>query len=228
MELRTHASRFLIVVGATGLAVVAGVRADSMLGTQRARAQLEAAFAAAESPAPDTREWSDARRARWEASLTAPIGAPVGRLSIPALGLDVVVLDGTDELSLNRGVGRIAGTRIESNLGIAGHRDGFFRSLRHVAENDRIILETPDTSTTYEVRSLSVVSPEDVQVLAPTAGPTLTLVTCHPFFVLGHAPNRFIVHAVRIDASELEGVDSPMPSSRTSQAVAPRGQYRER
>ena len=199
MALRTHVSRFLIVAGALGLAAVAGVRADSVLGEQRARAQLEAAFDAADAPAPDTREWSDTRRAQWEASRVAPIGAPVGRLSIPALGLEVVVLDGTDELSLNRGVGRIAGTHIETNLGIAGHRDGFFRSLRNVAENDLIILETPHSSTTYEVRSLSVVSPEDVHVLAPTEGPTLTLVTCHPFFVLGHAPNRFIVHAVRVD-----------------------------
>lgn len=203
MTLRTHVSRCLIAAGAIGLAVVAGVRADSVLGAERARAQLEAELDAAEAPAPDTREWSDTRRAEWEASRTAPIGAPIGRLSIPALGLDVVVLDGTDELSLNRGVGRIAGTRIESNLGIAGHRDGFFRSLRNVAESDLIILETPHSSTTYEVRSLSVVSPEDVGVLAPTAGPTLTLVTCHPFFVLGHAPKRFIVHAVRIDAPEL-------------------------
>ena len=108
------------------------------------------------------------------------------------------------ELSLNRGVGRIEGTRIESNLGIAGHRDGFFRALRNVAEHDLITLETPHSSYTYEVQSLSVVSPEDVQVLAPTPGPTLTLVTCHPFFVLGHAPTRFIVHAVRVETAGLE------------------------
>jgi LPXTG-site transpeptidase (sortase) family protein len=125
------------------------------------------------------------------------VSARLLRPLLVAVGLAVVVLDGTDELSLNRGVGRIAGTRIESNLGIAGHRDGFFRALRNVAEHDLISLETPHASYTYEVRSLSVVAPEDVQVLAPTPGPTLTLVTCHPFFVLGHASKRFIVHAVR-------------------------------
>lgn len=199
-----RASRALIAAGAVGLALVAGVRVDSVVGAQRAQADLAAEFAVAEKlaasepPAPDTREWSATRRARWEASRTAPSGTPIGRLSIPALGLDVVVFDGTDELSLNRGVGRIEGTRIETNLGIAGHRDGFFRSLRNVAENDRITFETAHSSTTYEVQSLSVVSPEDVEVLAPTPGPTLTLVTCHPFFVLGHAPKRFIVHAVRV------------------------------
>ena len=89
MTLRTHVSRFLIAAGAIGLAAVAGVRADSVLGEERARVQLEAAFDAAEASAPDTREWSDTRRAQWEASRTAPIGAPVGRLSIPALGLEV-------------------------------------------------------------------------------------------------------------------------------------------
>jgi len=206
VALRMRASRVLIAAGAIGLAVVAGVRVDSALGAQRARAELEAEFAALAQEAPDldTRDWSATRRAAWEASLTAPTGAPVGRLSIPALGLEVVVLDGTDELSLNRGVGRIEGTRIESNLGIAGHRDGFFRALRNVAEHDLITLETPDSSYTYEVQSLSVVAPENVQVLAPTPGPTLTLVTCHPFFVLGHASKRFIVHAVRVETSALE------------------------
>jgi sortase A len=199
VALRMRASRVLIAAGAIGLAAVAGVRVDSALGGVRARAELDAEFAAASAPEPDTRDWSATRRAEWEESRTAPAGTPVGRLSIPALDLSVVVLDGTDELSLNRGVGRIAGTRIESNLGIAGHRDGFFRALRNVAEHDLITLETPHASYTYEVRSLSVVAPEDVQVLAPTPGPSLTLVTCHPFFVLGHASKRFIVHAVRIE-----------------------------
>ena len=209
VALQMRASRVLIAAGAIGLALVAGVRGDSALGVQRARAELEAEFAAVEAPEPDTRDWSATRRAQWEASRTARTGTPVGRLTIPAVGLEVVVLDGTDELSLNRGVGRIEGTRIESNLGIAGHRDGFFRALRNVAEYDLITLETPRSSYTYEVRSLSVVSPEDVQVLAPTPGPTLTLVTCHPFFVLGHASKRFIVQAVRVETGELRSEASP-------------------
>jgi sortase A len=218
VSLRVWASRVLIVAGAIGLALVAGVRVDSALGARRAWAELEAEFAAVEveaefaaveAPNPDTRDWSATRRAQWEASLTARTGAPLGRLTIPAVGLEVVVLDGTDELSLNRGVGRIEGTRIESNLGIAGHRDGFFRALRNVAERDLITVETPRSSHTYEVRSLSVVNPEDVEVLAPTPGPTLTLVTCHPFFVLGHAPKRFIVHAVRVETGVSACGDCP-------------------
>lgn len=204
VALRMRTSRLLIAAGSIGLALVVGVRVDSALGARSARAEFEAQLNSVKTIDPDTRDWSATRRAEWEASRATPTGAPVGRLSIPALGLDVVVLDGTDELSLNRGVGRIEGTRIESNLGIAGHRDGFFRALRNVAESDLITLETPESAHTYEVRSLSVVAPEDVQVLAPTPGPTLTLVTCHPFFVVGHAPNRFIVHAVRIDTPRMD------------------------
>lgn len=190
------AARLLMAAGAVALLGVAVVHVDGALGERRARAEL--AFA---SPAPDTREWSKTRRAAWEASRSTPAGTPLGLLSIPSLGLSVVVFEGTDALSLNRGVGRIQGTRIQSNLGIAGHRDGFFRSLRKVTKGDRITLETRGSTYAYEVRSLSIVSPEDVQVLDPTPGPTLTLVTCHPFFVLGHAPQRFIVHAVRVPES---------------------------
>ena len=152
-------------------------------------------------PAPDVREWSATRRAEWEASHRAPAGTPLGLLAISSLGLSVVVFEDTDTLSLNRGVGRIAGTRMQSNLGIAGHRDGYFRPLRKLTKGARIDLETRDAIYTYEVRSLSIVSPEDVHVLDPTPGPTLTLVTCYPFFVLGPAPKRFVVHAVRVAES---------------------------
>jgi sortase A len=101
---------------------------------------------------------------------------------------------------LNRGVGRVAGTHLESNLGISGHRDGYFRALRSIAPGDRIVLETPGAAYEYAVQEISVVSPGDVHVLDPTAEPTLTLVTCFPFFVLGPAPERFIVRAVRVAA----------------------------
>jgi sortase A len=191
------AARLLMAAGAAALLGVAVVHVDGVLGERRARSEL-----ALVSPAPDTREWSKTRRAEWEASRSAPAGTPLGLLSIPSLGLSVVVFEGTDAISLNRGVGRIQGTRIQSNLGIAGHRDGFFRSLRNATKGDRITLETQGSTYAYEIRSLSIVSPEDVQVLDPTPGPTLTLVTCHPFFVLGHAPQRFIVHAVLVGESD--------------------------
>jgi len=228
--LRAGVERMLLLAGVAALVLVAGVRLDALLGERRAREELEARFAAARRsaplpapsddtdtarparaplplealavPPPDTADWAATRRAAWEASRAAASGAPLGLLSIPSVGLSVAVFAGADELDLNRGVGRIEGTRIESNLGIAGHRDGFFRSLRNVAEGARITLETPTSTLTYEVRSRSIVSPDDVRVLDPTAEPTLTLVTCYPFFVLGHAPKRFIVHAALVASAE--------------------------
>ncbi len=192
--------RFLIAIGICALAFVAALRIDSAIGEQGAREDLASRFTVWPPHAmpPDTTDWSEARRVAWQASQRTGSGAPLGVLSIASIGLSVALLEGTDAITLNRGVGRVAGTRIETNLGISGHRDGFFRGLRNVAPGDRIRLETPGAAYEYEVRTLSVVSPEDVQVLGPTPEPTLTLVTCFPFFALGPAPKRFIVHAVRV------------------------------
>jgi sortase A len=81
-------------------------------------------------------------------------------------------------------------------VGIAGHRDGFFRELRDIRIGDRIDLEQPDRTDTYVVDRLTVVDPKNVSVLRSSAKPTLTLVTCYPFYYIGKAPQRFIVHAV--------------------------------
>lgn len=192
--------RILIGAGIGALVFVAAARIDAADGERSAREQLATRFAERSPHAmpPDTAEWSEARRVAWQASREAESGTPLGVLSIASRGLSVPLLEGTDEVTLNRGVGRVAGTRIETNLGIAGHRDGFFRGLRHVVPGDRIQLEIPGAAYEYEVRSVSVVAPEDVHVLDATPEPTLTLVTCFPFFTLGPAPQRFIVHAVRI------------------------------
>ena len=56
---------------------------------------------------------------------------------------------------------------------------------------------TPYGDFTYQVKRTVIVTPDDLSVLAPTAEPTLTLVTCYPFSYVGHAPKRFIVQAVR-------------------------------
>ena len=120
-------------------------------------------------------------------------------LRIPKLGVEVAVFDGTDEWVLNRGVGRIIGsTRVgeSGNIGIAGHRDGFFRVLKDIAVGDLMTLSSPSATTTYSVDQIEIVTPDDVSVLAPRAGPSVTLVTCYPFYYLGDAPQRFIVHGI--------------------------------
>ena len=122
-------------------------------------------------------------------------------LRIPKIGLEVPVLPGTDERTLDRAVGHIEGTAqpgTDGNLAIAGHRDGFFRGLKDIAPGDLIELDTMQGKDTYRVERTWVVNPEDVSVLDPTSTRVLTLVTCYPFYFVGEAPYRFIVRAVQV------------------------------
>ena len=122
----------------------------------------------------------------------------VGRLEIPRLGVSVIVMKGEDEGTLARAVGHLGGTAFpweSGNVGLAGHRDTFFRPLRHIREGDAIRITTAHGTFDYRVASTEIVDPSNVSVLAPTSHRSLTLVTCYPFFYVGPAPKRFIVHA---------------------------------
>lgn len=126
---------------------------------------------------------------------------PVGRLEIPRLHISTMILEGDDEHSLRFGAGHVPGTALpyeDGNVAIAAHRDTFFRPLRHIEPHDRIRLTTPDGSFNYVVESTEIVPPTDVKVLRPSQDPELTLITCYPFYYIGPAPKRFIVHARRI------------------------------
>jgi sortase A len=127
-------------------------------------------------------------------------GDVVARIDIPRLGMSFAVLQGTNWRSLRRGAGHIEGTPLpgeSGNSGIAGHRDTFFRNLRNIHEHDEIRLQTATGVLQYEVDWTKVVEPDDVSVLAPSTGSALTLVTCYPFYFVGPASERFIVHARR-------------------------------
>lgn len=126
-------------------------------------------------------------------------GSIVGRIEIQRIGLKAMILEGVSQRTLALAVGHVPGTALPGsagNVGIAGHRDTFFRGLRGVQPGDRIILTTLNGAYEYRVKSCEVVTPRDTQVLAATKEPWLTLVTCYPFHYLGPAPERFIVHAV--------------------------------
>src|SRR5262249_38782518 len=117
-------------------------------------------------------------------------GTPLAELSIPRIGLSVVVLQGSDEHTLRQGVGHIESTPLpgeSGNVGIAGHRDSFFRPLRNVQIGDDIMLETPAGNVHYRVSSYRIVSPTEISVIHPTSDPVLTLVTCYPFYFVGAA-----------------------------------------
>jgi sortase A len=142
--------------------------------------------------------WSEKRVKEYEASLADRIDDPLGVLRVERIHLEVPVFDGTDDEILKRGVGRIVGTaRIGQigNVGIAGHRDGFFRGLKDVQVGDTMQLDTVMGTQTYVIDSIKLATPADVSVLRNEPTPALTLVTCYPFYFVGSAPQRYIVHA---------------------------------
>jgi sortase A len=160
-----------------------------------------------------TAETPDSRPAGSEApnefSSTVPPAkrSVIGRLAIPRLNLAVMVREGADEGTLSRAVGHIPGTALPGNtgnVGLAGHRDTFFRALRNIREDDTIELETTAGTYRYAVKSTRIVTPRDVSVLEASGGETLTLVTCYPFYYVGSAPKRFIVNARRVQAPLLK------------------------
>lgn len=125
-------------------------------------------------------------------------GEPVGQLQIPRLGVSVMVVEGITSRDLARAAGHIPGTALPGapgNVGIAGHRDTFFRPLRNLKPNDTLTFRTLYGTYRYRVTSLKVVPPGDVDVLNPNGHDSLTLVTCFPFGYIGPAPKRFIVLA---------------------------------
>ena len=128
--------------------------------------------------------------------------AVIGRLEIPDLHLTAMVREGADSSTLRRAVGHIPGTALPGgmgNVGLAGHRDTFFRALRDIQLHDAIELDTEHGTYRYTVESTRIVGPREVGVLESSGAESLTLVTCYPFYYVGSAPKRFIVHAALVE-----------------------------
>lgn len=182
--------RGLLALGVLALALFLSAHLDRALSSRAALAEIE------EPDSVDVRAWSLQRVTAWREALGQPHGPPLAALEIPKIGLTVPVFEGIDEITLNRGVGRIPGTAQPGeggNLALAGHRDGFFRGLKDVAQGDVLELRTREETRTYVVDRVVIVDPEDVSVLDDRGSPTLTLVTCYPFYYVGHAPQRWVV-----------------------------------
>jgi sortase A len=128
-------------------------------------------------------------------------GGLIGRIDIPRLDISVVIIEGTGATTLRRAVGHVRGTALpghRGNIGISGHRDTFFRPLRNIRKGDAITVTTLEGDFRYRVVSTKIVTPSDVAVLNSDGREILTLITCHPFYFVGAAPDRFIVRAERI------------------------------
>jgi sortase A len=148
----------------------------------------------------------------------ARVSGLIGRIEITRLELSAIIAEGTDEATLRRAVGHVPHTSFPGevgNVGLAAHRDSFFRSLRNVSLGDTIRITTPDGLFSYLVDSTLIVAPGASEVLESTSTPLLTLVTCYPFNYIGHAPERFIVRAHLLSPS----AERPKSAARAAEAV---------
>lgn len=129
---------------------------------------------------------------------------PIGRLRIPALGYDEVILEGASPRNLAFGPARLmngAGPEERGNLVLAGHRTSWFLPLKDVHVGHEIVVESclvpgHRVRRAYRVAALHVIDPADRSYLAPTADDVLTLITCYPFGPSPYSPSRLVVRAV--------------------------------
>jgi sortase A len=185
--------RTLLTIGVILLGYYAYVSTEARLYQAFEQRELDAILAGAPPP-------------RLEPGRVAPVarrlppasGSAIGRIEIPRLGVSTMIRAGSDARTLRLAVGHIPGTALPGetgNIGLAGHRDTFFRRLRDIRADDEIRIVTPEGTFAFRVQRTNIVEPRDTWVLNPTPSPTVTLVTCYPFTYVGSAPQRFIVHA---------------------------------
>ena len=130
------------------------------------------------------------------------VGDSLTRIRIPAIGVDVVVVEGTSASALRAGAGHYPDTPLPcdvGNVGIAGHRTTYgkpFNQVDRLKPGDKIFLDTPVGSCAYQVaKDPFIVYPTDFSVVAPPPDPSarwLTLTSCHP---KGSAARRIVIRA---------------------------------
>lgn len=196
--------RMYLAIAVVALGYCTYVAGDTWLFQHKEKLSLESRQEAIAEP-------SAASAAATDMDATDPL---VGRIDVPRLGISVAVMEGAEDDTLRHSAGHIVGTALPGhpgNVGIAAHRDTFFRPLRNIRNDDVITLTTAGAEYQYRVVSTKVVSPDDVSVLESNGAgdEVLTLVTCYPFFYTGAAPSRFIVRAEKVP--ELVAAAKPSP-----------------
>lgn len=209
--------KILLLVGILCLGIFLWSWLDSRMFEARQNEVLEQTLAehqravpAKGKPAAETDALSSFQRKEKKLDVPPPDeGELLGRIRIPSVDVTAVIVEGVGKTSLRRAAGHIPGTALpeedDGNVGIAAHRDSFFRGLKDIRKDDTIELTTLDGTQRYRVEWTKIVQPTDTSVLAPTREPVLTLVTCYPFYYVGSAPKRFIVRAHRIAEEEIAG-----------------------
>jgi sortase A len=213
------AGRLLIAIGVFLLGIYVGSVIHRVVSSRMALQEFDETRAVVRSergkapiklkdhPPIDFSLWAESRILAYGRDLRAKRTLPLAVLRLEKLNLRVPVFEGTDNWTLNGGAGWIKGTARPGeagNIGIAGHRDSFFRGLKDVHKGDAIELAVAARTATFLVDGIEIVDPEDVTVLEARAAPSLTLVTCYPFYFVGDAPQRFVVHATLSKQAEID------------------------
>jgi sortase A len=223
-RLLSRSERFFLVIGVVLLVVYVAARLrgeilsrfdlwhfkEEQVAAERGSSLPGQPLTGAKVGAVDVSLWSMQRIEAYQEALLTDVDAPIAVVTIPRLGLDVAVFEGTDDLTLNRGAGRIPGTAEPGepgNLGLAAHRDGFFRVLKDIQLGDEIDLSATGVEELYHVDNIEIAKPSDVSVLRSRGQSSLTLVTCYPFYFVGRAPQRFIVQASKVESPRTESQD---------------------
>jgi sortase A len=153
-----------------------------------------AATADPQRPASRAEIAATARRLRREATR----GQAIGRIVVPRLGIDMVLVNGTDHDSLKKGPGRDTRTFMPGEgqlVYVAGHRTTYLAPFAHIdrlEEGDRVQLEMPYGTFVYQVTSHVIVQANDLSRLQSHAREEVALQACHPRF---SASKRYIVYA---------------------------------
>jgi sortase A len=198
-----------VATGPLGLAVVSAIFLFAVVTVQTAGAATEEDVAPQQalmfdmaSFSPDQSLWSDKARVKFE-RVKNDGTAPLAVIKIDRLNIEGPIFDGTDKVTLDRGIGLVDGTAMPGEIGnmaLSAHRDSFFRPLKDVVVGDRIELRTQNGIQDFEVSEITIVDSQDISVLDPTDTTVLTLITCYPFYYVGYAPDRFIVRAIPVES----------------------------
>ena len=131
-------------------------------------------------------------------------GEGIGRIEIPAIELETVVVAGTDTASLRKGPGHYPDTAFPGQgrtIGVAGHRTTYlapFRRINEIDDGDEITLEMPYGSFTYRVQGHRIVDPFAVEIVDDVGYERLVLTACHPLY---SAAERWAVFAELVEVT---------------------------
>ena len=131
-------------------------------------------------------------------------GDPVGRLRVPRLDLNMVMVEGTDPEPLKKGPGRHRDTYLPGEgelVYVAGHRTTYsapFSRIDRLRKGDSVVLELPYGTFQYRITGHRIVAATDVEVLESKGREVIALQACHPRFFASH---RYIAYAMPVESA---------------------------